>query len=525
MAQGVGSNATGSVYWGDLHKHLTGADIDMSQLDRVMEAASGHLDFSTVLCYPFKWYRRGLDPGIRQESIGQDPAFDDWWARIQDVSRRHNDPHSFVTFPAFEWHGDRTRWGDHNVIYREEGHPIDDEEAFPDLCEKLRDRPALAIPHHTAYQPGQRSKDWSAHDPALSPVMEIFSSHGSSEGVATPIEMDDNPSMGPRTSGGSFQDAQELGHRVGIIASNDGPGLPGTWGKGLAGVWAKELTREALWEAILERRTIGVTGDRMQLWWELDGTPLGAVVSEPATTATVEIDAPLPLDRIDLLKDGQLVDRYTHFARQNDAQTDRYRCLVEMGWGPSERYGDFDPLQQEWSGTVGVTDGELHRIVPRFVGYGQRVSAITDDAATFECVTTRGDRDLTLPEGAVDQVRQGFILELSGTDSTSIVVDLEDEQITADLPDARAEAQLYPLLSESERRIEQTFEVTPAEFTNLDPIYHNARKVKIHRAHPIETCRARTQFDLSSYDDPSYFYPRAFQVNGQAVWGSPIWIE
>jgi hypothetical protein len=525
MEPNPGPDEGTTLFWGDLHKHLTGADIDATQLDRVVEDAKTHLDFSTVLCYPFKWYRTGLDPGIREESVGHDPDFDDWWERIQSVSRRHNDPQSFVTFPAYEWHGDRRRWGDHNVIYREEGHPIDDRAAFPELCDALRDRPALAIPHHTAYQPRERAKDWSAHDAALSPVMEVYSSHGSSEGVATPIGMDDNPSMGPRTSGGTFQDALDRGHHLGVVASNDGPGLPGTWGKGLAGVWASELTREALWEAITARRTIGVTGDRIRLWWDIDGTPLGSSVTGPAETATVDVDAPLPLDRIDLLEDGQLVDRYSHLPATRAPDAGRYRCLVEMGWGPTDHYGDFESLRQEWEGTLGVNGGELHRVVPRFVGYGQDVSAVADDAVAFECVTTRGDQELTLPEGAVDQTRQGFVLEFSGTASTTIVLDLEEVTIDTSLAEAREGGHLYPLVEESEDRIEESFEVTPEDFDNLDPVYHNARKVKVHPAHPIEACRTRTSFDLSTRDADACYYVRAFQVDGQAAWASPIWID
>jgi hypothetical protein len=55
-----------------------------------------------------------------------------------------------------------------------------------------------------------RFEDWDAYDAALSPVVEVYSSHGSSEGVGTPVPMADNPDMGPRTSGGTYRDALDV---------------------------------------------------------------------------------------------------------------------------------------------------------------------------------------------------------------------------------------------------------------------------------------------------------------------------
>ena len=56
--------------------------------------------------------------------------------------------------------------------------------------------------------------------------------------------------------------ALERGFRPGIIASSDDHlGYPGAYGEGLAGVLAKELSREAILDALWKRRTIAVTGD------------------------------------------------------------------------------------------------------------------------------------------------------------------------------------------------------------------------------------------------------------------------
>jgi len=267
--------------WADLHKHVTGPDAPLGRMDRAVSFAREHLDATVVLCYPFRWYRKGLDGGVREETVGHDPAFEDWWATVRRVAREHNDPGSFLTVPGYEWHGDRTRWGDHNVLFFDDEHDLRAAETKPELYDFVREEGALAIPHHTGYAVGNRGADWEVFDPELSPVMEVYSSHGSSEGVDGPVAMAANESMGPRTTGGTFQDALAAGHHVGVIASNDGAGLPGEWGSGIAGLWATERTRAGVREALSTRRTHGGTGDRIRLWWTLEGHSHGRKPKPP----------------------------------------------------------------------------------------------------------------------------------------------------------------------------------------------------------------------------------------------------
>ena len=45
------------------------------------------------------------------------------WAEFQAATAAANCPGEFVALPGYEWQGN-ARWGDHNVVYRREGHPI-----------------------------------------------------------------------------------------------------------------------------------------------------------------------------------------------------------------------------------------------------------------------------------------------------------------------------------------------------------------------------------------------------------------
>jgi len=512
--------------WGDLHKHLTGPGAPIGRMDRAIEFAREHLDVSTVLCYPFQWYREGRDAGVRVESVGHHPRYDDWWETVQRVAREHNDPGTFVTLPAYEWHGDRTRWGDHNVLYFDDGGDIEAPGTKPDLYDHVRDAGALAVPHHTAYAVGHRGADWDVFEPALSPVVEVYSSHGASESVDAPVAMDTNVSMGPRTSGGTARDLLARGHHVGFVASNDGPGLPGEWGRGLAGLWAGEHTRDGVREALTGRHTYGVTGDRIELWWSLDGHPMGAAVDAlDERIATATVDCPRPLDRVELLHDGEVVATYVHRDRvAADAPADgTHRVLVEFGWGPTDHYGDFEGTAMQWNGRIGVEDGRLERVWPRFVGFGQR-HELTDDGVAFDLHTCRDeDAGAVLPEASSTGPVQGFVVAVAGDDPT-LRIDLDDAgQFSVPVAEARERAHLFALLEESWDRLDREFDVTRADVDNPDVAYHNARKVKIHPAAPDRRCRARVRFeDLPTTDGTDWYYVRAAQVDGQYAWGSPV---
>lgn len=510
------------VFWGDLHKHLTGPGAPVEAVGDKIAAAAETLDFCAAYCYPFEHDRQGS--GLLVESTGHRPRFDDWWTEIQRQSRAHHEPHAFLTFPGYEWHGDRRRWGDHHVLYRDEGGPLTAAASLPALYEAVADEPAYVIPHHTAYRGGERGRDWSVYDPDVSPVMEIYSTHGSSEGVDTPVPMAFNESMGPRTGGGSFRDALAAGHRIGVVASNDGAGVPGAWNRGLAAVWAPELTREAIWEAIAARRTYGVTGDRIELWWELDETPMGGTIPAGDRCATVRVDCPRPLDRIELVSNDRVIDAYTHPPTwsPDEAVDGRYRQLVECGWGPTRDYGTFEDVVLSWTGELTVEDGTLRSVTPRLIGSGQTY-AVENGELRFELETSRDEPDAALPESVTRHHTQAFVVEFDATPDTRLRLAFDErDPIVTPVAETLNGGQLCAYRNEGMDLIEQSFGVSEGELANMDRRYHVSPKVKIHRPFPVRACRAEVSFDVSVGTGGS-IYVRVAQTDGQYAWSSPIW--
>ena len=501
--------------WGDFHTHLE----DLDHGDDIVRAARDNIDFYAVLCYPFLWERKN---GFRVETVGQRPEFLEWWADHTRLAADHNDPGRFVTFLGYEWHGDRTRWGDHNVIYREGVGELDATMNLAELYERLRGRSAFAIPHHTAYRKGRRGKDWDIWDRELSPVMEIYSCHGSSEGSDTPVHLLDNSSMGPRASGGSFRDALARGIRIGVIGSNDGGRLPGRWNMGRAAVWAKDATRKDIWEAIATRRTYAVTGDRIRLDFSVAGVPMGAEgrASGPVD-ASVAVVGSHAIDRIELIRNGRVVDTCCHNGRwEEQTSAKRFKLRFVAGWGPCATYGYKPPDRWGWDCAMDVAGGTLVGVEKCFDLMGQRVEVTTPRRCEWHLETA--GRNTTTPHG----MTQGLVFEIEGTRDTQVHIEAEGQVIEKTLGELSEGPHVIPLLAESERRVRETFGLEVADLGNLDPLYHNARKIKLHRAVPEAAWRLEHTFgDVELERGANDFTVRVTQTNGQLAWSSPVWID
>jgi hypothetical protein len=220
-----------------------------------------------------------------------------------------------VTLLGYEW----TSWihGHRHVLYfRDQGRVMDSVEPGYEsprqLWAALAGEPALTFAHHSAG--GPIATNWTIPpDPVLEPVTEIVSVHGSSEAPDTPgIIYDAVP-------GNSVRDALARGYRLGFVGSGDShdghPGLAGlaSPSAGLAAILAESATREAVLEALRARRVYATNGPRILLRASLGGRPMGAVFDAPgagaAETFAVRVTADAPLERVDIVRAGQVVEQ------------------------------------------------------------------------------------------------------------------------------------------------------------------------------------------------------------------------
>ncbi len=505
------------LYWGDTHTHLT----DLDQASGIIENAKENIDFSVILLYPFSYE---IKNGFRIETTQNRPEYFEHWKKINEISQRNNVPGSFTTFPGYEWNGNRTKYGDHNVIYLNEGNPLDDCWELSNLYTRLAARKAIAIPHHTGYLVGSRGKDWNFFDPNLSPVMELYSQHGSSEGVETPGFMANNTSMGPGTDGGTYRNALTKGLRIGVIGSNDGPGLPGRWGMGRAAVWAVENTRVAIWESFSNHSTYAVTGDRIRLDFYIGETDMGGELSErEAIDINVDVVCSQGLDKIELVRNGRIISKYAHVARISDTSSfpNKFKLFLEVGWGPAKHNGFSLPEGGwTWDGSLHVEGGKITSIERCFSLPGQ--SVVFDDPQDCHWSLKTAARDTRSPMG----LSQGLILELMTNENATIELSCEGKHVHLPVRTLLTGTKLIPLIDEIIEVVNRQFGLSDKDVLNPDAYYQNARKMVLHRASPVweyEVSHVFPSVPLEAGENS--FYVIVSQTNGQRAWSSPIWVN
>ncbi len=509
------------LYWGDGHLNVHGKDIwypelTWERLERIFEAAKAHLDFLPIAYYPFIWYEKN---GLIIESCGHRDKFLDEWVLIQEAIAKMNSPGTFITFLGYEWHGNRRRYGDHNVYYLKDYMPLDASETLPELYDNLRENEGIAIPHHTAYQVGERGKDWNFHDDDLSPFVEIYSAHGSSEGCDTPFTLNKNMDMGPRTSGGTILEGLERGYRLGITASGDNHrDFAGVWGNGLMAVYAENLTRESIWDAFMKRRIYGVTGDRIKLKFSINDYMMGELIryqGDPVEVKAEVIGCHI-IDKVEIIKNGKVVYTYCHQGRwQLPTYKDviRAKIRIECGWGPQRRFGIKALTPKVWRMSIEVVDGKLISIEPCFTDFGQKI--ISTSKNSCEWIFTTKPKSI-----------QGIIFEVESPLKGEINIEIDRKVHKFALESLLKQGRIIALKEEAMKMISQQFNLSPEDVENPDVYWHHAWKVKIHRAIPQEAYHVKIKFtDRNLRDGRNYYYLRATQVNGQMAWSSPIWID
>jgi hypothetical protein len=234
-------------YWGDLHGQ-SGETIGMG-------SAEAYFRYARDVAFIDMVGHQGNDFQIT----------DDFWNKLNRLTAEFDAPGKFVCLPGYEWSGNTGMGGDRNVFYRREGRPIRRSSHIlvegqtstvaihtaDRLFHALEGEDAIVIAHV-----GGRYADLKyAHDGRLERAVEVHSTWGTFEWI--------------------LHDAFEMGFRVGVVChSDDHKGRPGATRPGASSFGAiggltcyfmPELTRDALFEALRQRRHYGTSGARIFL--------------------------------------------------------------------------------------------------------------------------------------------------------------------------------------------------------------------------------------------------------------------
>src|SRR5438128_2282607 len=334
------------------------------------------------------------------------------WQRLRrEIDRFHADGRC-VIFVGYEWSGMTPGGGDRNVMYRGDvaslhrsSHAeVDDmsdaaTDCFPvtDLFAQLRGRDdVLLIPHIG----GRYADIVGFHDPALEPLVEIYSDWGRFEWL--------------------LEDALRHGYKVGVVANSDGhkgrpgashPGASqfGAYG-GLTCVLADSLTREAVFDALKARRCYATTAaQRIHIELTVNGLPMGA---EGRANGPVRILGRVvgtgPVERVDVFRGLERLRTISPYTARSFEGSRRYR----IAWAGSRVRGR-DRLTT-WDGYLELSEGRIEAAEPWAMENPEKGITAQSERRVDWVSNTTGDDDgvdvtLSAPASAVLRFRTPVI--------------------------------------------------------------------------------------------------------------------
>jgi hypothetical protein len=496
-------------YYGDIHNHC-GISYGLGSLEDALANARQRLDFVSITGHahwpdmpePSERVQHIID--FHEEGFAR---LKEGWASMMDTLRESNKEGKFIVYPAFEVHFCAT--GDRNILYKDLAGDILYPKDLDDLnnkLNKLRNQgiDTLAQPHHVGYKTGTRGIDWGTFEPEFAPVAEMLSMHGCSESSENPLPF--LHVMGPSDWESTIQYGLAQGKIFGFTGGTDHhSGHPGSYGHGLTGVWAEGLSREAIWEAMYQRRTWAMTGDRIDLRFAINEAPMGSVI-EPGSKNSIAVDvaAGAAIDYVDIIKNNRLLKRFSQcdFKLPEPGESIRTKLHLELGWGPRKK-------TQVWEVEFGIRDGKILQVEPRFRGQ-QVVSPLEADGNNDSChtarVNQRSDRSVHFsavsggnPNNSTPNM-QGMCLEIET--SLNVIVYAVINGKTWEWP-------LTTLIEGARSDLTEGIE-SPA--------------IRIHRAPLPEELSWKCLLEEDSQDG-DFYYVRVRQKNEQWAWSSPIFVR
>jgi len=303
------------IYWGDPHVHT------------ILSACHADKARSLNFCYAAARYMSGLDWAAAADHVSNGRCEFSKWREQCAVCDAYDDPPEFVTLPSYEASLKGGAGGDTNPYFRHPPEMFVDEYEDGDvktLCGKLREKLGpddfFVVPHHTT-RTGKHGEIPDAIYPGedLMPVIEIHSKWGTSEYRGNP-----NPLKQIHPGPSYTVDLLNRGLRLGFIAGTDSHAtMPSRRGiepghidrpPGLTAVLAKELTRDAVFDAIRERCCYATSLERIFLDVTVSDTRQGESVAwrDPQEPRAIQVAAAAKSDitKVEIVRNGEPIHEH-----------------------------------------------------------------------------------------------------------------------------------------------------------------------------------------------------------------------
>lgn len=491
-----------NIYFGDLHNHC-GITYGFGSLENAIRRAKSQLDFAAFTGHAMWPDMYGKVPETRDVVEFHERGFRklyDSWEKIRKTVAKANGK-DFVTFQGYEIHS--REYGDHHMISPDDDFPLIYRDSPMELVEDCK-KDAIAIPHHIGYTPDYRGINWDKFDSRISPVVEVYSKHGCS--MSEDADYPYYHNMGPRDTRNMVDEGLRRGYKFGFVASTDHhAGFPGSYGDGLAAVLAEEKTRESIWKAIRERRTYGVTGDRILCDFRINDAWMGSELKSDQREIMAHVETEGTLDKIILYKNLKPYHIMNGEWSQKINQNGCYKIRVEMGWGEGELY--------RWNGSIEVEGGCIEEYHTYFRGISvlnplSNASGKEDeinDIATDSCLEDERKLiwtcDTVGNKSTLHPSTSAILVKVRGNMKTQITFRLNCKNFTATVGD-----------------------LLDYGYTNHMQYYHS-QAFKIYKAVPETKYMFDMQLeDLKPETECDVYHLEVSQNNRQKAFVSPVYV-
>jgi len=491
---------TYKLFWGELHGHTQFSD-GYGTADDYFDFARGKalLDFAAI-----------TDHDVELDA--PDYTVKEMWQKIQASVSLNKDPQHFVTILGWEWSPNRITamteypYGDHNVYYFNEHGAIfptgeNKSNSLPELYQNLRLENSKGNKVFTIPHVGGAISNLEFNDPAVEPLLEIYSVHGSFEEFGQ-VALDKGYQMG-FVGGSDSHNGQVGGFPPGGSANHFAHG-------GLTAVYARDLSRASLYEAFMNQRCYATTGKRTYIDFKINGHLMGEKISiTQPPKIQVNVIGENPAWKVELIKNRKVIhSQYNSFAFDNTItvlwrnRIDKSDLLdFESGfWGRRLRI-------VHWSGKISSSNSGVKFLAPFSFDFPKdNILSTSSDSITWES-DTRGDYD-------------GINFELEHPDSDILL------SLNVEVFGASAKSQGFIRTAKASIKTHK-FIIKPTEIDSGGTIIqvNPLDEIVIFKGTPEQP---QLQFDLrdkSLMKMWNYYYVRVIQVDGEMAWSSPIWVQ
>ncbi len=513
------------VFWSDFHTNLHSKHVE--EIEDWYNFAREMIDFWSPCYYPY--IIKNLDNGFHLEAEQPKEIWEKDFKTIKKYLEKKEKQDGYISYASYEWQGAGLD-GDHNVFYRDFSQKMFMPRRYLELRDQVKIGDTVAIPHHTAYSPGHRGKNWDTNDERLSTVMEIYSSHGCSESDQVSIPLNVHIHMGPREDKGSAMNGLNVKHqKIGLMCSGDNHVIPAISGNGLMGVVCPEYDKDKIFDAILNRHVYGVTRSKILLDYKINDTLMGSELTKNGKLeAKVNVRGTNAIDRVEFIQNGVPVYTYVHSGQYERKRLEgkiKAKFELELGWGPDVRV--FEDIQTKLWDVKIKTDFDILDVEKLYTSSGSKIHKEEKNEFEATVKTSKegtGNGKLSQKNYLTPYIRnQSYIFEVEGNLDDKIYLEVDNNSYEYTLRQLLEQTQLNALYKEIKELIKKRYGVE--DYYRSDPFWHNAYKFKIHKACPEIGYDIEVKTEIQKLEDTDNVMVKIHQKNGEVAWSSPIWIN